>query len=174
MSCFKSIFSIFSVHELETEKSQPSAPAAPADYGSQTRIHQVHRALQPPFFQILNEADVEFADVEAVDVLTVEVDHVGVGDAAQAFVGQKMVFGAPLEGVLADETVVEAVEMLDEMIAHVERELAAGSVIELGTKALGEDAVELGLHRCHLGIKSGDAVLREVGDCADEIRIDVA
>ena len=93
--------------------------------------------------QAVHYIDVEFADVEAVDVFTVKVDHVGMGDAAEAFVCEEVVFGTPLEGFFADEAVVETVEMLDEVVAHVERELAARGVVQLGAEALGVYAVEL-------------------------------
>ena len=99
--------------------------------------------LKSSLLQSVDYVDVELADVEAVDVLAVEVDHVGVGDASKTFVREEVVFGSPLEGLFADEAVVEAVEVFDEVVAHVERELAARGVIELGAEALGVDAVKL-------------------------------
>ena len=64
--------------------------------------------------------------------------------------------------------------MLYEVIAHVERELAADRMVQLGAEALGIYAVKLGLHGRHLGIQAGDAVFGEVRDRADKIRIYVA
>ena len=94
-----------------------------------TKLSLLTALLQPSLLQPLHYADVELADVEAVDVLAVKVYHVGVGDAAQAFVGQEVLFRAPLEGLFADEAVIIPVEMLDEVIAHVEREFAAGRMV---------------------------------------------
>ena len=97
------------------------------------------------------------------------------GDAAVALgVDEEMVVPAPLEGGFADEAVVGAVEMPDEVVAHVERELATRGGVQLGAEALGVDAVKLRVHRGHFGVETGGAVFGEVGDRFDEVGVRVA
>ena len=96
------------------------------------------------------------------------------GDAAEAGVGEEVIIRTPLEGFFADKAVVEAVEMLDEVVAHVEREPAVYGVVELRAEALCEDVVELVCHRLHLFVELLDACFGEVGDGLYEVRVGVA
>ena len=97
------------------------------------------------------------------------------GDATVALgVDEEVVVLAPLEGGFTDEAVVGAVEMSDQVVAHIERELAAGRGVQLGAVALGVDASKLLIHRGHLCVEAGDAVFGEVGDRFDEVGVGVA
>ena len=84
------------------------------------------------------------------------------------------VFLSPLERVLADKTVVPAVKMLDQRIAHIERESASDGAHKHRTDALRKYAVRFHVEPAHFLIEFAASGCGEVRDRGDEIRMEIA
>ena len=70
-----------------------------------------------------DEGDIELTDIETVDVFAEEVDHVAMGHAEAARIGDERELTPPIGTGGGDETVVVAFDRFNEEECGVEREM---------------------------------------------------
>ena len=118
-------------------------------------------------FQVFYQVNVKLPHVEARNVLPVQVHHVAVGNAPLFFRLQQGELRAPSGGFHGHQSIVLAVEVLDNGIGDIQRKLAVLRLFAPGHDALVHHA---GHVRC-IFISGQTSALRQVRHRCQEVGI---